>query len=94
MSGEKVWDAAAIQRMQKIHDKEHAGKKLTKLEEIELEEYDNTHVYIEFSLIIGLNRDFSASEEQKIADVCMEAVRKLGYHEVEIAGGSGAGVRA
>ena len=81
-SGADAWDDQAIQKMQKILDKVEAGKKLTKLEESKLFDYDNDHVIEEFTLEIGLNRDFSDSEKQKIIDVCVEAVRKLGYHEV------------
>jgi hypothetical protein len=81
------WDSVAIQKIQKIQDKIQAGKKLTKLEETKLEEYDNTHATVEFSLIIGLNQDFSSLEIQKIVDVCIEAVRKIGYYEVDMSGG-------
>ena len=68
----------------KIHDKIRSGKKLTKPEEKELEEYDNTHTDTEFNLIIGLNRDMTSHEKRKVIEACLATIKGLGYEEVDM----------
>ena len=68
----------------KIHAKIRAGKKLTKSEEKELEEYDNTHTDTEFNLIIGLNRDMTSHEKKKIIEACLATVKGLGYEGADM----------
>lgn len=83
---EGPWDAAAIKRMRNILERVRTGKSLTKLQEEDLEDHDMDYTELEASLTIGLNREFTFDEEQKIVDACIEAVRKLGYHEVQMHG--------
>jgi hypothetical protein len=70
--------------IEKIRTKIQEGKKLTKKEEKELEEYDNTHTDNEFNVIIGLNRDMSQSEKAKIIDAITATHNNLGYDDLDI----------
>jgi hypothetical protein len=72
--------------IQKIYDRIQAGEKLTKKEDKELEEYENTHTDNEFNLIIGLNREMTENEKENIILACTALLNSMGYDDVDISG--------
>ncbi|MCZ7401666.1 MAG: hypothetical protein O8C61_05540 [Candidatus Methanoperedens sp.] len=68
----------------KIQEKVRTGKKLTKKEETFLEEYENNHTENEFNFIINLNREMTNLDKKKVIEVCLNALKSLGYEDVDM----------
>ncbi len=72
-------------KAKKINAKILDGKKLTKRENIFLEEYENTHSDNEFSVIVGLGREMTAEDKSEIMKAIEATLRQKGYDELDIA---------
>jgi len=72
--------------IQKIYDRIQAGEKLTKKDDKELKEYENTHIDNKFNLIIGLNREMTEIEKENMILACTALLNSMGYDDVDISG--------